>query len=90
MRQIRGSTESVHTGATEIAQGNASLSQRAEQQAASLEETASSEERWDSHFPAISRRWRADWSRLTVMFDYPPPIRPLSAEPFTPPMPLSR
>lgn len=33
------------------------------------------EERWDPHFPAISRSWRADWSRLTVMFDYPPPIR---------------
>jgi putative transposase len=33
------------------------------------------EERWDPHFPAITRSWRAHWSRLTVMFDYPPPIR---------------
>ncbi|MFT5394513.1 MAG: putative transposase [Gammaproteobacteria bacterium] len=30
---------------------------------------------WDAHFPAISRSWRADWTRLTVMFDYPAPIR---------------
>jgi putative transposase len=33
------------------------------------------EDTWDAHFPAISRSWRADWTRLTVMFDYPPPIR---------------
>ena len=25
--------------------------------------------------PAISPSWRADWSRLTVFFDYPPDIR---------------
>ena len=30
---------------------------------------------WDAHFPAISRSWRAHWTRLTVMFDYPAPIR---------------
>ena len=30
---------------------------------------------WDAHFPVISRSWRADWTRLTVMFDYPAPIR---------------
>ena len=30
---------------------------------------------WDAHFPAISRSWRAHWKRLTVMFDYPAPIR---------------
>lgn len=32
-------------------------------------------ERWDSQYPAITPSWRADWSRLTVFFDYPPPIR---------------
>jgi len=32
-------------------------------------------ERWDEKYPAISPAWRADWSRLTVFFDYPPEIR---------------
>jgi|TARA_B100000959_G_C14919037_1_gene598670 transposase-like protein len=32
-------------------------------------------ERWDEHYPAISPSWRADWDRLTVMFDFPPAIR---------------
>lgn len=32
-------------------------------------------ERWDDHYPTISPSWRADWERLTVMFDYPPAIR---------------
>lgn len=32
-------------------------------------------ERWDAKYPAISPSWRADWSRLTVFFDYPPEIR---------------
>ena len=32
-------------------------------------------ERWDDKYPAISPSWRADWSRLTVFFDYPPEIR---------------
>ncbi|ADE14112.1 transposase mutator type [Nitrosococcus halophilus Nc 4] len=31
--------------------------------------------RWDETCPAISPSWRADWSRLTVFFDYPPQIR---------------
>ena len=31
--------------------------------------------RWDDHYPTISPSWRADWERLTVMFDYPPAIR---------------
>ena len=30
---------------------------------------------WDAKYPAISPSWRADWSRLTVFFDYPPDIR---------------
>jgi hypothetical protein len=28
-------------------------------------------ERWDAKYPAISPSWRADWTRLTVFFDYP-------------------
>ena len=32
-------------------------------------------ERWDKAYPAISPSWRADWTRLTVFFDYPPEIR---------------
>jgi transposase-like protein len=32
-------------------------------------------DKWDSKYPAISPRWRADWGRLTVFFDYPPDIR---------------
>jgi putative transposase len=32
-------------------------------------------ERWDAKYPAISPAWRADWQRLTVLFDYPPEIR---------------
>ncbi|BBA34415.1 transposase mutator type [Methylocaldum marinum] len=30
---------------------------------------------WDAKYPAISQSWRADWTRLTVFFDYPPEIR---------------
>jgi len=30
---------------------------------------------WDAKYPAISPSWRADWARLTVLFDYPPEIR---------------
>lgn len=44
MSQIRRSTESVSTGALEIADGNKDLSSRTEQQAASLQETTSSME----------------------------------------------
>lgn len=32
-------------------------------------------ERWGAKYPAISPSWRADWTRLTVFFDYPPEIR---------------
>jgi len=32
-------------------------------------------ERWDDKYPAISPSWRADWTRLTVFFDYPREIR---------------
>ncbi len=32
-------------------------------------------EKWDGKYPAISPAWRADWTRLTVFFDYPPEIR---------------
>lgn len=32
-------------------------------------------ERWDAKYPAIGPSWRADWDRLTVFFDYSPPIR---------------
>lgn len=32
-------------------------------------------ERWDAKYPAIVPSWQADWSRLTVFFDYPPDIR---------------
>ncbi|EDZ97513.1 methyl-accepting chemotaxis sensory transducer [Burkholderia sp. H160] len=42
LRAVRGGTESIDTGAREIAMGNTDLSQRTEQQAASLQETASS------------------------------------------------
>jgi transposase-like protein len=30
---------------------------------------------WDAKYPVIASSWRADWSRLTVFFDYPPEIR---------------
>jgi transposase-like protein len=32
-------------------------------------------QRWDAKYPAIRPSWRADWGRLTVLFDYPPEIR---------------
>lgn len=41
---VRQSSDSIHTGAKEIAGGNADLSSRTEQQAASLQETAASME----------------------------------------------
>ncbi|HEY2606363.1 MAG TPA: methyl-accepting chemotaxis protein [Paraburkholderia sp.] len=42
VKAVHGSTESIDTGAREIASGNTDLSQRTEQQAASLQQTASS------------------------------------------------
>ncbi|CAB3772610.1 methyl-accepting chemotaxis protein [Paraburkholderia solisilvae] len=44
VKAVHGSTESIDTGAREIAMGNTDLSQRTEQQAASLQTTASSME----------------------------------------------
>jgi methyl-accepting chemotaxis protein len=44
MTEIQRSAEAIHTAAMEIAQGNADLSARTEQQAANLEETAASME----------------------------------------------
>jgi methyl-accepting chemotaxis protein len=44
VKAVHSSTESIDTGAHEIAMGNTDLSQRTEQQAASLQETASSME----------------------------------------------
>jgi len=32
-------------------------------------------ETWDLKYPAITQSWQADWTRLTVFFDYPPEIR---------------
>lgn len=32
-------------------------------------------ERWDEHYPLISKLWRRDWSVLSTFFDYPPEIR---------------
>jgi len=37
-----------------------------------LEEFA---ERWDEEHPSIAKSWRNNWERLSVFFDYPPPIR---------------
>ncbi|MEK6348287.1 MAG: methyl-accepting chemotaxis protein [Burkholderia sp.] len=45
---VRGSTESINVGVGEIAAGNTNLSQRTEEQAASLEETAASIEQLTS------------------------------------------
>lgn len=42
VRQVRAGVEAIHLGAGEIAQGNADLSRRTEQQASSLENTAAS------------------------------------------------
>jgi putative transposase len=33
------------------------------------------EERWDTRFPMISRKWRTNWHNITPFFDYPPEIR---------------
>ena len=46
--QIKGASDCINTGAKEIASGNNNLSQRTEQQAASLEETAASMEQLTS------------------------------------------
>ncbi len=47
---VRGSTDSIYTGAGEIAAGSNDLSARTEQQAASLEETAASMEELTARF----------------------------------------
>ncbi|WP_374257777.1 methyl-accepting chemotaxis protein [Aquabacterium sp.] len=46
--RVRQSSESISTGATEIAMGNADLSQRTEEQASNLEETAAAMEELNS------------------------------------------
>ena len=47
--------------------------------AATLEEAASALDRfeasWGDKYPAIGPSWRADWDRLTALFDFPPAIR---------------
>ncbi|CAJ0770692.1 methyl-accepting chemotaxis protein [Ralstonia chuxiongensis] len=48
VRQVRNSSDSVNTGAHEIASGNLDLSTRTEQQSASLEKTAASMEQMTS------------------------------------------
>jgi len=30
---------------------------------------------WDAKYPTIAKQWRAKWSDLITLFDYPPPIR---------------
>lgn len=37
-----------------------------------LEEFAT---KWDGQHPTISQSWRNNWARLSLFFDYPPPIR---------------
>jgi len=37
-----------------------------------LEEFA---DKWDRHYPMISKQWRANWERLAVFYGYPPAIR---------------
>jgi methyl-accepting chemotaxis protein len=44
VHDIRGSAQSIHVAAAEVASGNADLSQRSEEQASTLEETAASME----------------------------------------------
>ncbi|MEX8495370.1 methyl-accepting chemotaxis protein [Sphaerotilus sp.] len=48
MQDVRGNAERVSTASTEIAQGNANLSQRTEQQAAALQQTAATMEQLGS------------------------------------------
>jgi methyl-accepting chemotaxis protein len=48
MQDVRGNAERVSTASTEIAQGNADLSQRTEQQAAALQQTAATMEQLGS------------------------------------------
>ncbi len=32
-------------------------------------------ERWDEHYPQISRSWRNHWEHINTLFNYPPDIR---------------
>ena len=32
-------------------------------------------ERWDAHYPQISRRWRSHWENLNTLFSCPDDIR---------------
>ena len=32
-------------------------------------------ERWDGHYPQITKSWRTNWENLNTLFLYPPEIR---------------
>lgn len=36
---------------------------------------ASFAQAWDAKYPTISKMWRAKWTDIITLFDYPPPIR---------------
>ena len=59
VKGVRDTTESMTVASKEIAQGNSDLSQRTEQQASSLEETASQHGRTDLHRQAERRERQA-------------------------------
>jgi putative transposase len=48
-------------------------------QAATVEEAETALEdfaqAWDSKYPTIAKQWRAKWTDLVTLFDFPPPIR---------------
>ena len=31
--------------------------------------------KWDAKYPTIGRQWRAKWTDIITLFDFPPPIR---------------
>jgi putative transposase len=39
---------------------------------AALDEFA---QEWDAKYPTIAKQWRAKWTDITTLFDFPPPIR---------------
>jgi putative transposase len=41
---------------------------------------------WDAKYPTIAKQWRAKWSDIITLFEFPPPIRKAT----TPPMRSSR
>ncbi len=48
-------------------------------QAASVEEAEAALEEfaqaWDDKYPTIAKVWRAKWTDIIMLFDFPPPIR---------------